>query len=70
MLLIKAIISMINVFILFLVVISGILNLCAARFLTRERQVHVFVFISSFYSLIVAAVILCFEIFKILWFHQ
>ncbi|WP_230950340.1 hypothetical protein, partial [Xylella fastidiosa] len=62
---IKAIIIMIDVFILFLVVIAGTLNLYATRFVTREREVRVFVFISALYSLILASVLLCFKLFGI-----
>ncbi len=66
---VKANIKMIEFFILFFVVISGILNLCAARFLTMERQVPVFIFISSFYSLILSAVLVCFSVLKSFWFY-
>ncbi|TNW23331.1 hypothetical protein EIP73_11165 [Xylella fastidiosa subsp. pauca] len=56
---------MIDVFILFLVVTAGILNLYATRFVTREREVRVFVFISALFSLILASVLLCFKLFGI-----
>ncbi|ARO69056.1 hypothetical protein B9J09_08505 [Xylella fastidiosa subsp. pauca] len=56
---------MIDVFILFLVVTAGTLNLYATRFVTREREVRVFVFISALFSLILASVLLCFKLFGI-----